>query len=80
MLATHLTQLEDRLAVAPAAVAREVSSTLDAARATLARAARTPLTPAEHAHVRLQQRAVDAAGAILESLARRYGTSYGASA
>lgn len=76
---THLTQLEASLAASPAGVSRDVGEKLDIAHASLARALRTPLTPAQHAQVQAQMLAVDAAAAILRSMARRYGTSYGQS-
>ena len=75
----RLTRLEDRLAAAPEAVARDIGTQLDVARRALQQALHTPLTPAQHALAQTQMRAVRAAEVILEGVARRYGTSYGAS-
>lgn len=75
----HLTRIEDQLAASPGVVADELGARLDAAHASLQRALRTPLTPAEHAHLVAQSQAVQAARAILARMADRYGTSYGAS-
>jgi secretion system chaperone SsaE len=74
----HLTRIEDRLAASPGDVANELDARLSAAQASLQRALRTPLTPAEHAHLVAQSQAVQAARAILGRMAHRYGTSYGA--
>ena len=75
----RLTQLEDRLAAAPEAVARDIGAQIDVARRALQQALHTPLTPAQHALAQTQMQAVRAAEVILEGVARRYGTSYGAS-
>ncbi|WP_374627153.1 EscE/YscE/SsaE family type III secretion system needle protein co-chaperone [Pandoraea sp.] len=75
----RLTRLEDRLAASPEATARELGAQLDAARQSLQQALRTPLTPAQHALAQKQMHAVQAAGAILEGVARCYRTSYGPS-
>lgn len=78
-MAIRLTRLEDQLAASPALVAREVGTQLDAARQSLQQALRKPLTPAQHALVQTQMQAVEAAAAILDGMAQRYGTSYGRS-
>ncbi len=73
----RLTRLEDALADSPGPVSRNVGTALVAARATLEGSLRMPLTPAQHAQTQSLMQAVRAAEAILESLARRYSTSYG---
>ncbi|AKM31257.1 hypothetical protein AB870_15685 [Pandoraea faecigallinarum] len=73
----RLTRLEDALAVSPDTVSRDVAAKLDRAGRTLDAVLRTPLTPPQHARARTQKQAVTAAQAILESLSRRYSTSYG---
>ncbi|VVE48501.1 EscE/YscE/SsaE family type III secretion system needle protein co-chaperone [Pandoraea anhela] len=73
----HLTRIEDALAASPHAISRDVGAQLDAASKTLDTALRAPLTPAQHAQALAQKQAVCAAGAILESITRRYSTSYG---
>ncbi|MDM8359427.1 EscE/YscE/SsaE family type III secretion system needle protein co-chaperone [Pandoraea communis] len=78
-MAIRLTQLEDQLAAAPGPVAREVGTQLDAARRSLQQALSRPLTPAQHTLAQTQMQAVHAAAAILDSMARRYDTSYGRS-
>ncbi|AJE98925.1 EscE/YscE/SsaE family type III secretion system needle protein co-chaperone [Pandoraea apista] len=78
-MAIRLTRFEDQLAASPEPVAREVGAQLDAARRSLQQALNTPLTPTEHALAQTQMQAVQAAGAILECMARRYRTSYGRS-
>lgn len=75
----RLTHIEDALAAAPGPVSCEIGAQLDAARQSLERALRTPLSPAQHTQVQAQMQAVQAAGAILERIARCYGTSYGRS-
>ncbi|VVD76920.1 MULTISPECIES: EscE/YscE/SsaE family type III secretion system needle protein co-chaperone [Pandoraea] len=75
----RLTQLEDRLAAAPEAVARDIGTQLDVARQTLQQALHAPLAPAQHALAQSQMQAVRAAEVILEGVARRYATSYGSS-
>ncbi|MDR3400354.1 MAG: EscE/YscE/SsaE family type III secretion system needle protein co-chaperone [Pandoraea sp.] len=78
-MAIRLTRLEDQLAASSGPVVREVGAQLDAARQSLQQALREPLTPSQHALVQTQMQAVQAAGAILERMARRYKTSYGRS-
>ncbi|AKC69605.1 EscE/YscE/SsaE family type III secretion system needle protein co-chaperone [Pandoraea oxalativorans] len=73
----RLTRLEDALADSPGPVSRNVGATLVAARATLEGSLRTPLSPAQHAQAQSLMQAVQAAEAILESISRRYSTSYG---
>jgi secretion system chaperone SsaE len=76
-MAIRLTQLEDRLAASPEAVAHDVGAQLEAARQSLQQALRKPLPPEAHALAQAQMQAVQAAGAILDSMVRRYSTSYG---
>ncbi|MBN4668075.1 EscE/YscE/SsaE family type III secretion system needle protein co-chaperone [Pandoraea nosoerga] len=78
-MTTRLTHLEDRLAASPDTVARELGARLDAADASLQRALRRPLAPAQHAALIAQSQALRAARTILMRMANRYGTSYGAS-
>lgn len=73
----RLTRLEDALADSPGQVSRNVGTTLVAARTILERSLRMPLPPAQHAQAQSLMQAVQAAEAILESIARRYSTSYG---
>lgn len=73
----RLTRLEDALADSPGPVSRNVGAALVAARATLEGSLRMPLRPAQHAQTQSLMQAVQAAEAILESIARRYSTSYG---
>ena len=75
----RLTHIEDALATAPDAVSRKVGTQLDAARLSLEKALRTPLSPAQHTQVQNQMQAIVAARAILERIARCYGSSYGRS-
>ncbi|VVE47725.1 EscE/YscE/SsaE family type III secretion system needle protein co-chaperone [Pandoraea terrigena] len=75
----RLTRLEDRLAASPEPVARDVGAQLDTARRALQQALHAPLTPAQHALAQTQMQAIQAASAILDRVARRYGTSYGPS-
>ncbi|VVE22761.1 EscE/YscE/SsaE family type III secretion system needle protein co-chaperone [Pandoraea capi] len=73
----HLTRLEDALAASPSTVSRDVGAQLDAAIKALEIVLGAPLPPAQHAQADALKQAVIAAGAILESIARRYSTSYG---
>ena len=75
----RLTQLEDRLAAAPEAVAGANGPQHAVARPTRHHAPRAPLAPAQHALAQTQMQAVRAAEVILEGVARRYATSYGSS-
>ncbi|VVE71388.1 EscE/YscE/SsaE family type III secretion system needle protein co-chaperone [Pandoraea anapnoica] len=73
----RLTHLEDALADSPGPVSSNVGAKLNAAQATLEGSLRMPLPPAQYAQVQSLMQAVRAAEAILESIARRYSTSYG---
>ncbi|MFK0378456.1 EscE/YscE/SsaE family type III secretion system needle protein co-chaperone [Pandoraea sp. NPDC090278] len=73
----RLTRLEDALSDSPGPVSLNVGAKLNAARATLEKSLRTPLPPAQHAQAQSLMQAIQAAEAILESITRRYSTSYG---
>ena len=75
----RLTQLEDRLAAAPEAVAGGLGHHRVVGRPKQHQGRRAARAAAHHPRAQSQMQAVRAAEVILEGVARRYATSYGSS-